>query len=81
MHWDMSIPFPDIKIDTLDLSYSDIRKLPLGIKAKNLYLQNTSITSLGNLESVGGRLYLGYTPITREYIEREKPHLLSKCRW
>ncbi len=43
MNWDFEVPFPDIEIDTLDLSNTDIRKLPKGIKARNYNLSGTNI--------------------------------------
>lgn len=43
MNWDFNIPFPDIETESLDLSGTDIRKLPKGIKAKNINLSNTNI--------------------------------------
>jgi hypothetical protein len=45
-NWDMTKRFPDLSIDTLDLSNADIRKIPRGIKAKNYNLSGTNIEKL-----------------------------------
>ena len=46
-NWDFNIPFPDIEIETLDVSDTDIRELPKGIKFKNLNISNTNISFIG----------------------------------
>ena len=43
LNWDFDVPFPDIEIETLDLSNTDIRKIPKGIKARNWNLSGTNI--------------------------------------
>jgi hypothetical protein len=47
-----------------------------------IYLKNCkNLFSLGKLRKCGGNLILGQSKITPDYIRKEKPNLMHKCKW
>ncbi len=40
-----------------------------------------NLKSLENLLKVKGFIYLENSGVTKEYVEKEKPNLLKRCRW